>query len=132
MKSGAKRVCMIFLESQGSSISILAECMPALTKTVAPASRTSDGENASHDPEYRTPKGTVPQKEGISAALIGGPGWGWVSAARDTKERDRSADISRSIRLVLSWESSKSRSFGNGESDMRVEATNCAAPAARG
>ncbi len=108
MKSSAKRVCMIFLESQGSSIPILAEFVMALTKTVAPASRTNDGEYPLHNPEYRTPKGTVPQKEGISAALFGGPGRGWVSAARDTKERDRRADIGRSSRLILLWELSKS------------------------
>ena len=106
--------------------------MMALTKTVAPASRTSDGKYALHDPEYRTPKGTVPQKEGISTALFGGPGRGWVSAARDTKERDRRADIGRSSRLILLWELSESRSSGDGESDMRVKGTDCAAPAAWG
>ena len=132
MKSGAKRVCMIFLESQGSSIPILAKCVMALTKTFAPASRTSIGEYTSHDPEYRTPKGTVPQKEGFSMASFVGPGRGWVSAARDTKERDRRADIDRSSHLVLSWESSKLRSSADGESDICVKATSCAAPAARG
>ena len=110
----------------------MAECVTALTKTVAPAGRTSNGEYASHNLEYRTPKGTVPQKEGISAALFGSPGRGWVSTARDTKERDRRADISRSSRLVLLWESRKMGLSGNGESDMRVETTDCAAPAARG
>ena len=132
MKSGAERVCMIFLKLQGSSIPILAECMTALMKTVAPASRTSNGEYASLDPEYRMPKGTVPQKEGISAALFGGPRRGWMSAARDTKERDRRADIGRSSRLILLWELSESRSSGDGESDMRVKGTDCAAPAAWG
>ncbi len=85
MKSGTKSVCKIFLELLGSSIPILAECVTALTKTVPLASRTSNEEYASYDPEYRTMKGTVPQKEGISAASFGGPGRGWVSAARDTK-----------------------------------------------
>ena len=108
MKSGAERVCMIFLESRDSSIPILAECVTALTKTVAPASRTSDGEYALHDPEYRTPKGTVPQKGRISVASFGGPGRGWVSAARDTKERDRRVDIGRRSRLILWWQLSES------------------------